>query len=136
MIDAATLATIRAQRIRDIDSAAAAIYGRFAPFQLEYELREKQAATWLAGGFASAVPRQVGAFADRANIDPPQACQIILQQAAILRGALDALGDLRMRKFELARAHAADPEGLADSQAQAIFANIMQAIDALGASVE
>lgn len=129
------LHAIRAQRIRDIDTAAAAIYARFMPFQLEYELRERQAITWQAGGFDGPVPRQVAAFADGAQVDAPQACQVILQQAAQLRGALDALGELRMRKFELARAHAADADGLADEQAQAIFTNIMQAIDALGASV-
>ena len=86
---------------RMIDEAAAQVYGRFTRFDQEYVVREEQALAYRAAGYAGEVPRQVAAFAVPAGIEPHRAADIILQQAAMLRGAIEQLSELRMRKYEV-----------------------------------
>lgn len=98
-----------AQRIKDarlvgtdsINNTIAGAYERFMRFKAEYELRETQAQAFKDAGYAGEVPSQVAAFATPAGKTAKEAADIILQQAVNLRSALDALGVLRMRKFEL-----------------------------------
>ena len=86
---------------RMIDEAAAKVYGRFTRFDQEYVAREEQALAYRAAWYAGEVPRQVAAFAVPAGIEPRQAADTILQQAAMLHGAIEQLGELRMRKYEV-----------------------------------
>ena len=86
---------------RMIDEAAANVYGRFTRFDQEYVIREQHAMAYRDAGYAGEVSRQVAAFAVPAGIEPRQAADTILQQAAMLRGAIEQLGELRMRKYEV-----------------------------------
>lgn len=86
---------------RMIDEAAANVYGRLTRFDQEYIIRELHAMAYRDAGYAGEVPRQVAAFAVPAGIEPRQAADTILQQAAMLRGAIEQLGELRMCKYEV-----------------------------------
>lgn len=121
-------AAVQAQMASHIDDACARILSRFTRFAMEYELRESQAIAFKAAGYNGTVPRQVSAFSTRASITPLQATDIILAQATGYRAALDDLGDLRMRKFELT--------GLGIDAAQATYIQIMAAIDAFGRALQ
>lgn len=123
------LADLKASLIAAIDDRVAAIYSRWTRFQAEYELRESEALAFEAGGYVGEVPRQVAAFADRAGLAYQQATNLILGQAALLRTALANLGDLRMRKYEIAAA--ADAEA-----AQSAHDTIIALIDAEGAAIQ
>jgi hypothetical protein len=123
------LADLKASLIAAIDDRVAAIYSRWTRFQAEYELRESEALAFEAGGYVGEVPRQVAAFADRAGLAYQQATDLILGQAALLRTALANLGDLRMRKYEVAAA--ADVEA-----AQAAYDTIAALVDAEGAAIQ
>lgn len=111
-----------------IDDAVAAIYASVGRYSDEYKLRELQAQEFQAAGYAGEVPRQVAAFANRAGIPAKNAANIILTQAQQLRAALDDLGDMRMRKFEIRAA--TDPE-----VAQSIYDDVMAAVTAIGDAV-
>ena len=95
------IAALHADAGRMIDEAAANVYGRFTRFDHEYIIREQNAMAYRDAGYAGEVPRQVAAFAVPAGIEPRQAADTILQQAAMLRGAIEQLGELRMRKYEV-----------------------------------
>lgn len=122
------IASARSQLVVDIDNACVAVYTRFGRFSLEYELREKQAQAYKDAGYSGNVPRQVAAFADRASMAYEPATNLILYQAAGLRTALDNLGDLRMRKYEVIRA--ATPEA-----ASAAHADILNAIATIAQNI-
>lgn len=130
--DAATLAA-EIQRLdvvrmaRDIDDAVAAIYTKVGRFAEEYKLRESQALAFQAAGFAGDVPRQIAAYATPAGITPAQATTVIMAQATQLRGALDALGELRMQKIALA--------SVSHEEAAATYADVMASITAIGSSL-
>lgn len=118
----------RRQALADsIDAACAAIYTRVGRFAEEYKEREAQALAYQAAGYAGAVPRQVAAFATPAGVTPTYATDLILSQAAQLRGALSALGELRMRKHEVKLLPLAD--------AAAVHAQVMAAIAQIGAAL-
>lgn len=121
------IAAKRQSMIDSIDAACAAIYNRVGRFSEEYKEREAQAIAFKAAGYTGAVPRQVAAFATPAGVTPTYATDLILSQAAQLRGALSALGELRMRKYEL-KADSLDA-------AVAAHAQIMAAINAIGAAL-
>ena len=95
------ITALHADAARMIDDASAAIYGRFTRFDQEYVAREAQALAYRDAGYTGDVPRQVAAFAVPAGITAQQAADTILQQAATLRAAIDQLGELRMRKYEV-----------------------------------
>ena len=95
------IAALHADAAKMIDDAAAQVYGRFARFDQEYVVREEQALAYRAAGYAGEVPKQVAAFAAPAGLPAQQAADTILSQAAMLRGAIEELGELRMRKYEV-----------------------------------
>lgn len=95
------IAALHADAAKMIDDAAASIYSRFTRFDQEYVAREAQALAYRDAGYTGDVPRQVAAFAVPAGITAQQAADTILQQAAMLRGAIEQLGELRMRKYEV-----------------------------------
>lgn len=117
----------RTKLVAEIDDAVAAIYTRVGRFSEEYKLREAHALAFQASGHTGAVPRQIAAYATPAGLTPEQATTVVLAQAAQLRGALDTLGELRMRKISLTSG--------TDASAAAIHAEVMAAIRAIGAAL-
>ena len=95
------IASLHADAANMIDDAAAQVYGRFTRFDQEYVVREEQALAYRAAGYAGEVPRQVAAFAAPAGLPAQQAADTILSQSAMLRGVIEELGELRMRKYEV-----------------------------------
>jgi hypothetical protein len=124
----------RAALAAQIDAAVAAIYAKPITFSKEYEDREAEALAYKAAGYVGDVPPRVKGFADPAGFAPPNgagyqaATDLILAQAAQLRGALPLLSDLRMRKYEVLRA-------ATDEAAQAAFDQITASIQAIGAAL-
>ena len=118
----------RAAAALQIDEAVAAIYGRFTRFQLEYTEREAQAQAYKDAGYTGTVPPRVAEFATPAGMPAQAATDLILAQAANLRTAQGALSALRMRKYEVLRA-------ATDEQAQAVAAEILAGVAAVGANV-
>ena len=118
----------RATAALQIDEAVAAIYGRFTRFQLEYTEREAQAQAYKDAGYTGEVPPRVAEFATPAGMPAQAATDLILAQAANLRGAQGSLSALRMRKYEVLRA-------ATDAQAQAVAAEILAGVAAVGANV-
>ena len=117
------IAAIHADAGRMIDEAAANVCGRFTRFDHEYVIREQHAMAYRDAGYTGDVPRQVAAFATPAGITAQQAADTILQQAATLRAAIEQLGELRMRKYEVyAQPTAADKIAHRDAILQAIHA--------------
>lgn len=112
-----------------IDEAVAAIYGRFTRFQLEYTERESQAQAYKDAGYTGTVPPRVAEFATPAGMPAQAATDLILQQAANLRAAQGELSALRMRKYEVLRA-------ATDDQAQAVAAEILAGVEAVGRAVQ
>ncbi len=125
--DAAT-ALNRARAAARIDDAVAAVYGRFSRFAQEYEDREAQAKAYKSAGYTGNVPRQVAAFATPAGKTAQEAADIVISQSAQLRGALDELGVLRMRKYEVLRA-------VTDAAARTAFTEILAAVAAINAAI-
>ena len=122
------IASLHADAARMIDDASAAIYSRFTRFDQEYVAREAQALAYRDAGYTGDVPRQVAVFAVPAGLTAQQAADTILQQAATLRAAIEQLGELRMRKYEVyAQPTAADKIAHRDA--------ILQAIRAFGESL-
>ena len=111
-----------------IDDAVAAIYARYNRFQSEYTEREAQAQAYKDAGYTGEMPQQVAAFATPANKTGKQAADIILMQAAQLRGALAQLGVLRMRKYEVLMC-----TSVTDAQTKA--ATILAAVQQIGDAI-
>lgn len=112
-----------------IDEAVAAIYGRFTRFAIEYQEREAQAQAYKDAGYTGDVPPRVAEFATPAGMPAQAATDLILQQAVNLRTAQGELSALRMRKYEVLRA-------ATDEQAQAVAAEILAGVEAVGRAVQ
>lgn len=93
----------RARMAQEIDDAVQAVYDKPMRLSKEYETRETEATAYKAAGYTGAAPR-VKAFADAEGLSLKDAVDVTLQQAAMLRGALDTLSDLRMLKRYVTRA--------------------------------
>lgn len=119
----------RAAASLQIDEAVAAIYGRFTRFQLEYTEREAQAQAYKDAGYTGDVPPRVAEFATPAGMPAQAATDLILSQAVNLRTAQGELSALRMRKYEVMRA-------ATDEQAQAVAAEILTGVAAVGRAVQ
>ena len=119
----------RAAAALQIDEAVAAIYGRFTRFQLEYTEREQQAQAYKDAGYTGPVPPRVAEFSTPAGMPAQAATDLILQQAVNLRTAQGELSALRMRKYEVLRA-------ATDAQAQAVAAEILAGVEAVGRAVQ
>ena len=115
--------------VGQIDSAARDLYSRFAPFSQEYELREAQAQAFKSAGFTGPVPDQVSAYAVPAGRTAEDATNLVLFQAAKLRGAINQLGILRMKKAAL------ESPTVQMEEARQITADTLTAIAALGAQL-
>ena len=111
-----------------IDAAVAAVYGCFTRFAQEYVQREAQAQAYKDAGYTGTVPARVAGFATPAGMAAQAATDLILSQAAQLRGALDELSDLRMQKYSVTRA-------ATDGEAQAVFDSTMTSIAAIAAAL-
>lgn len=116
-----------AKEAKQIDDAAAAIYQRFARFGQEYEDREAGALAYQAAGYTGTLSPAVAAFATPAGLTPTVATNLILTQAAQLRGAVGLIGAQRMRKYEVMRA--------TETDVQSITADILGRINAIGAAI-
>lgn len=95
------LAEAVARGVAAINDMVDGAYRHVTRFQPEYELREKEAREYKAGGCKGEAPVQVAAFAKPAGKTACEATDIIIAQADKLRAAMGRLGVLRMRKFEL-----------------------------------
>ena len=125
---AANLANVKADLSKQIDAAVIAIYSRPIILSEEYKGREKAAADYKAAGYAGAVPARLAGFATPAGMTATAAADLILSQAAQMRGAADALSDLRMRKYEVSRA-------TTEAAARTAHAAVMAQIAAVAASL-
>jgi hypothetical protein len=100
------------QLVARIDEMVAAVYNRWLRFDAEYVAREAAARQFLLDGTTSA---WVTGFAEPAGLTEAQAATLIVQQADNLRSALETLGALRMRKYEVkAAASVEDAHAVAD----------------------
>jgi hypothetical protein len=128
-IDAATwLNTLKVQLSADIDQTVASVYATWMRFQAEYEGREAAAQAYKDAGYTGDVSVWISGFADAANKTAQEATDLILQQSVSLRGALEQLGTIRMRKYEVLMAADCDT-------ASAAHASIIAAIQAVAASI-
>lgn len=112
-----------------LDARVATIYSTWSRFQQEYLLREQAATAYKAGDYTGPCSVWITAFAAAAGITNPAATDKILEQAVLLNGALEQLGALRMRKYELL--------GAADgAEAQATFEDILGKINGIAAAIQ
>lgn len=96
-----TLAACRAKAVSLINDEAAKVYQSKDRFAQEYLLREAEAIAYKEAGYTGDVPRQVAAFATPAGIDAKTATDLIIKQASAMREAVNRIGELRMRAYEL-----------------------------------
>jgi hypothetical protein len=125
----ATLGNTKAVLMEGIDAKVAAIYSTWMRFQAEYEAREAAAQAFKDAGYTGDAGIWVTGFAAAAGLTAQAAADRILVQSVSLRGALEGLGALRMRKYELL---AATDEDTARQRRDAIFT----AIDTLAATIQ
>lgn len=111
-----------------LDAAVQAIYDKPMRLSKEYEAREAAAMAYKGAGYSGTVPARVSGFATPAGMTAKDASDLILSQASQLRAALDALSDLRMTKYAIARA-------ANDTDAKALFDAAMTQIQTIGASL-
>lgn len=103
------------------------IYNKWMRFEAEYVAREAAAQAYKDAGYTGTPGVWITSFAVPAGVSNKDAADLILAQAAQLRGALEALGGLRMRKYELV--------GLEGQALEDKHAEICAAIDAVVASL-
>ena len=127
-VAAAALAVVKTTLVKQIDAAVLAVYDRPMSLSKEYESREKAAADYRAAGYAGTVPARLAGFATPAGMTPTQAADLVLSQSAQMRGALDSLGDLRMRKYEVQRA-------TTEAAARTVHTDIMAQIAAIASAL-
>lgn len=125
---AANLASLKTTLTKQIDDAVITIYDRPMALSKEYEAREKAAADYKAAGYTGTVPARLAGFATPAAMTTTAAADLVLSQAAQMRGALDMLSDLRMRKYEVQRA-------TTEAAARTVHTTIMGQIAAIAAAL-
>ena len=114
----------RAALIAKIDAAVKAIFERAAPPVIGdiYKEREAAALAFKNVGYpADDVPQRIAEFQVPAGLTAQVATDLILTQAAQLRGARDLLEALRMRKYEVQNAAT---DEIAQTTGDAILAQI------------
>ncbi len=127
---------VRAALAARIDAAVIAIYDKPVLLSKEYEQREAQAQAYKDAGYVGDVPPRVAGFAMPAGLTAQAATDLILQQAAQLRGALDSLSDLRMQKYVVTKRDALTGEYVAtDAEAQASADFTLSQIAAIAADL-
>jgi hypothetical protein len=112
-----------------IDDLVASIYSDFNRFQQEYLLRAAAAQAFKDSGYQGDPGPWVSAFATAAGMSNTAAADLILSQSTLLNGALEQLGCLRMRKYEVLNATTADAAGAA-------YLNVVAAIEAVAATIQ
>jgi len=119
----------RKQAMSDqIDSRIAYVYSRYTRFQLEYELREAAAKAYKDAGYSGTPDELVKRFADNKELPYNVATDLILTQANQLRGAVRALGTLRMDKYLVT-------DAATIQEAAAAFDTTTAAVDAIDRSL-
>lgn len=113
---------------RLIDKAVISVYEKPTVLGDEYKLREAEAEAYKASGYTGTVPDLISGFATPAMMSPQAATDLILYQAAQLRGALKQLGNLRMQKYAVTAA-------ATDELAQATFDSTMSSISAIATAL-
>jgi hypothetical protein len=111
-----------------IDAAAIAVYDRPTTLGDEYKEREAEATAFRAAGYTGTVPPRIAGFATPANMTPQAATDLILSQAAQLRGALAQIADLRMQKYAVKNA-------ASETASQAVYTQTMNSIAAIAAAL-
>lgn len=124
-----TLAEVKAELALTIDDTVASIYGRFDRFSGEYLEREAQAKAFKDGGYIGEAGIWVRQFAIPAGKTDREAADLIIAQAAQLRGAREQLAALRMRKYEIM---AASTKKIAQQKSDDIMTGIGAVVAALG----
>lgn len=129
------LAPERAALVAQIDADVDVIYGlAIGNRQAEYEEAERQAHAYAQAGYTGTVPGMVASWATAKGWTAEQAADDILQQAAIWRGAQEAIRAARLLRKEQARA-AATAEALAGVRAAwAAFVGVVRGQLGLGAA--
>lgn len=122
------LSVIKAALAERLDGHAAAIYSRWTRFEAEYRARKAAAQTFKDAGYQGEPGLYVTSFAEPAGLTAHAAADAILAQAAALRTAQDALAALRMRKYDVARATAAEA-------AKALSDEIVAAMDEIARGI-
>jgi hypothetical protein len=119
---------LRQRLMAAVDDRIAAIYARWTRFETEYTARETAARAFAAVEYEGEASVWVSSFAMAAGLANAAAADLIIEQADGLHAALELLGALRMRKYEIAgaedvvRAQAAHDDIVA--QANAIEAGL------------
>ncbi|MEJ7745354.1 MAG: hypothetical protein WKF61_01075 [Luteimonas sp.] len=85
----------------EIDNNVALVMTAFTRFQMEYEMREDAALVYKAKGYTGDPTTLISRFADNVGISYRACADLVIGQAIQLRGAVAALGDLRMDKYRL-----------------------------------
>lgn len=106
------LSDARERGTEQINNAVEAVLQPLTRFEVEYTRRAAQAKAYREAGYKGEVPRQVAAFATPTGKTAKEAADIILAKSEMLYDMLDRLGELRMRKFELAALET--PEAVAE----------------------
>ncbi|MRV72578.1 hypothetical protein GJ700_12755 [Duganella sp. FT92W] len=125
---AVDLPALRQALAAGIDEHIAAIYRRFTRFESEYTAREAAARAFAAAEYEGDPGTWVSAFATAAGMTNEAAADLIIAQADTLRTALELLGALRMRKYEVLGAE--DVEG-----AQGTHGDIVAQADTIAAGL-
>jgi hypothetical protein len=125
----ATLDNTKAVLMESIDAKVAAVYSTWMRFQAEYEAREAAAQAFKDANYTGDAGIWITGFATAAGLTPQAAADRILVQSVSLRGALEGLGALRMRKYEVL---SATDEDAARQRRDAIFT----AIDTLATAIQ
>lgn len=110
-----------------LDATVARVYSTWTRFEAEYEFREKAAIAYKAANYSGVCSVWITAFAGPAELTTRVACDLILAQAEGLRAAQEALGALRMRKYEilpLSEQAALDKYNEIDAAIQQVLATI------------
>jgi hypothetical protein len=124
-----TLDALKSRLAGAIDANVAGIYSNWMRFAQEYLEREAAAQAFKDAGYAGDPGPWVTGFAVPAGKTNQEAADLILSQSVMLNGALQTLGALRMRKYEVI--------GAVDAvAAQAAYDDITTKIDQTAAQIQ
>lgn len=100
-VERLTLEQAKEAAVKLINDEAAKAYNSKTRFAEEYMIREAEARAFKANNYEGAVPRQIHAFTLPSGMDVVQATDLIISQADAYREAINVIGELRMRAYEL-----------------------------------
>jgi hypothetical protein len=114
----------REEMMSRVDDAVEARIAKSTRFSLAYQQREAAAIAYKDAGYTGDPTDWIKRFADNTGMPYKDAADLILTQAAGLRGALKSLEDLRMDKYLIKSAGT-------DADASTIFNQIISNITAV-----